>query len=132
MLIATLVALLFLGSGASMMIDGIDQTKDSIKSEIVDESARKAALDIVEKLEDTARDYAKADANDEKVLLKLVQQYGTTNADLKNNMDASYQNRLQYQQQMLALRFELKDKLTREQWDKVFSKGKAVSSVNNE
>lgn len=121
MLIATLLALLFLGSGANMMLDGIDQTKDNIKAAIVEESTRKAALDIVDKLEDTAKDYAKADSEDEKELLKLIQQYETTTAELQNNLDASFQQRIQYQQEMLALRFELKDKLSREQWDKVFS-----------
>jgi len=121
MLIATLVALLFLGSGANMMLDGIDHMKDSIKAGITDESARKAALDTVEQLEDTAKNYSNADGKDEKELLKLIQQYETTTADLKNNLDASYQQCLQYQKEMLALRFELKDKLTREQWEKVFS-----------
>ena len=126
MLIATLIALLFLGSGANMMLDGIDQTKDNIKAAIVDESTRKAALDIVKKLEDTAKDYAKADSEDEKELLKLIQQYETTTADLQKNMDASYEKRIQFQQEMLALRFELKDKLSREQWDKVFAEDKAA------
>lgn len=126
MLIATLIALLFLGSGANMMLDGIDQTKDNIKDTIVDESTRKAALDIVKKLEDTAKDYAKADSNDEKELLKLIQRYDTTTAEVQNNLDASFQQRLQYQQEMLLLRAELKDKLSREQWDKVFAEDKAA------
>ena len=126
MLIATLIALLFLGSGANMMLDGIDQMKDNIKDTVVDESARKSALDVVEKLEDTAKDYAEADSDDENELLKLIQQYETTTAELQKNMDASYQQRIQYQQEMLALRFELKHKLSREQWDKVFAEDKSA------
>jgi len=122
MLIATMIALLFLGSGANMMLDDIDQMKDNVKSEIVDESARKAALDVVDRLEDTAKDYAKADGKDEKELIKLIQDYGSSTADLKANMDASYQQRVQFQKEMIALRFALKDKLSREQWDKIFSK----------
>jgi len=125
MLIATLVALLFLGSGANMMLDGIDQMKDNIKAEVVDESASKAALDVVKQLEDTAKDYSKADGKDEKELFKLIQQYETTTADLQKNLDASYQQRLQYQKEMLALRFELKDNLSLEQWHKVFSKDRS-------
>ena len=91
MLIATLVALLFLGSGANMMLDGIDQMKDNIKDRITDESARMAALDTVEQLEDTAKNYAKADGKDDKELLKLIQQYETIIAELENNFDAFYQ-----------------------------------------
>jgi hypothetical protein len=122
MLIATLTALLFLGSGANMMIDGIDQMKDNTKDSIVEESARKAALDVIEKLEDTAKDYAKANSDDGKELLKLIQRYETTTDELQNKLDASFQRRIQYQQEMLALRFELKDKLSHEQWEKVFPK----------
>jgi len=124
MLMATLIYLLFLGSSANLMLEGIDQMKDNIKSEIVDEGARKAALDVVERLEDTSKDYAEADSDDEEELLKLIQQYETSTAELQNNMDASYQQRIQYQQEMLALRFELKDTLSSEQWSKVFSKEK--------
>lgn len=122
MLIATIIALLFLGSGASMMLDGIDQMKDNVKHEITDETTRKAALDIVEKLEDTARDYAKTDSKDEEELIKLIQAYSSTTQDLQANMDASFQKRLQYQKNMIAHRSELKDKLSREQWAKVFSR----------
>ena len=122
MLIATLTALLFLGSGANMMLDGIDQMKDNTKDSIVEESARKAALDVIEKLEDTAKDYAKANSDDGKELLKLIQRYETTTDELQNKLDASFQRRIQYQQEMLALRFELKDKLSHEQWEKVFPK----------
>jgi hypothetical protein len=122
MLIATLTALLFLGSGANMMLDGINQMKDNTKDSIVEESARKAALDVIEKLEDTAKDYAKANSDDGKELLKQIQRYETTTDELQNKLDASFQRRIQYQQEMLALRFELKDKLSHEQWEKVFPK----------
>jgi hypothetical protein len=125
MLIATLVALLFLGSGANMMLDGIDQIKDDIKSRIVDENTRNDAFEVVKKLEDIAKDYAKSDSDDEKELLKLIQDYETTTTELKNNMDASYRSRLDYQKKMLAQRFELKDTLSREQWAKVFVEGRA-------
>lgn len=124
MLMATLIYLLFLGSSANLMLDGIDQMKDNIKSEIVDEGARKAALGVVERLEDTSKDYAEADSDDEEELLKLIQQYETTTAELQKNMDASYDRRIQYQKEMLSLRFELKDTLSGEQWSKVFSKEK--------
>ncbi len=125
MLIATLITVLFLGSGADQMLDGIDQMKDNIESGIVDGADRKAALDIVDRLKDTAKDYADADSDDEKALLELIQQYETTTAGLQSNLDATFKQRIQYQQEMLVLRFELKNKLSREQWATVFVGGKA-------
>ena len=122
MLVATLIALLFLGSGAGLMLDGIDEMEDNIKSQIQNEDTRKAALAIVDRMEDTTKDYADADSDGEKDLLKLIQRYETTTAELQSSLDASYDQRVQYQQKMLALRFELKNTMSREQWDKVFQK----------
>jgi|GEM_PF-2157311 len=121
MLIATLMALLFLGSGAGQMMDGIDQMHDSIKSEIADEDTRKAALGIADRMKDSTKNFADIDADGENELLELIQQYETTTADLQKHLDAAYQQRINYQQAMLALRFELKDGLSREQWNKVFA-----------
>ena len=120
MLIATIIALLFLGSSAGLMLDGIDQMHDNIKSEIVDDGTRKAALEVVDKMEDTTKDFAGTDGDGEKELLKLIQRYETTTAELQSHLDAAYQQRIQYQQQMLTMRFDLKDTLSREQWDRVF------------
>ena len=124
MLMATIIALLFLGSGAGLMAEGIEQIHHNIKDQIVDESTRKAALEIVERMEDTTRDNDDTDNDGEKALLKLIQQYETTTAELQNHLDASYDQRVKYQQEMLVLRFELRNKLSREQWDKVFNRNK--------
>ena len=125
MLIATLIALLFMGSGANMMLDGIDQLKDNLKAERGDDVNRNeklnAALDVVDKLEDTSKDYAKADGKDEKALIKLIEQYDIHASDLHKQMEASYQKRLEYQKQMMALRTELKGTISRDEWNKAFS-----------
>lgn len=129
MLIATLIALLFMGSGANMMLDGIDQLKDNLKAERGDDVNRNeklnAALDVVDKLEDTSKDYAKADGKDEKALIKLIEQYDIQASDLHKQMEVSYQKRLEYQKQMMALRTELKSTISRDEWNKAFSAKKS-------
>jgi len=125
MLIATLIALLFMGSGADFMLDAIGQMEDNLKAERGDDVNRNvrlnSALYVVNRMEDIAKDYAKADAGQEKSLIKLIQQYDTAAVDIKNNMDASSQSRVEYQQHILVLRTELINKLGREDWSKMFS-----------
>jgi len=125
MLIATLIALMFMGSGANFMLEDLDQLEDRIKAEIGDDVIRNArlntALDVVDKMEDTADDYADADEDDKKALLKLIQQYESSIADIQANMDISYSRRIEYQQHMLAFHHELKDKLSRDEWSRMFS-----------
>ncbi len=128
MLIATLMVLLFMGSGANFMLEDLDQLHDRIKAEIGDDVNRNAvlnsALDVADKMKDTAKDYADADTDDEKELLKLIQQYDSATADIQKNMDASYQKRVEYQEKMMAFRTQLKSKLGRNDWGKVFSADK--------
>ena len=125
MLIATLIALLFLGSDANFMLEDLDQLEDKIKAEMSDDVTRNArlntALDVVDKMEDTADDYADADKDDEKALLKLIQQYDSSIVDIQANMDISYSRRIEYQQHMLAFHHELKDRLIRDEWSRMFS-----------
>ena len=125
MLIATIVAILFLGSGANFMQEDLDQLEDRIKAEMSDDVIRNAqlnaALDVVDKMEDTADDYADADKDDEKALLKLIQQYESSIVDIQANMDISYNKRIEYQQHMLAFHHELKDKLSHDEWSRMFS-----------
>ena len=125
MLIATILAILFLGSGANFMQEDLDQLEDRIKAEMSDDVMRNAqlnaALDVVDKMEDTADDYADADKDDEKELLKLIQQYESSVVDIQANMDISYSRRIEYQQHMLAFHHELKDKLSRDEWSRMFS-----------
>jgi hypothetical protein len=122
MLIATLVALLFFGgSGATLMSDNIDQLHDRIKSELDKGSTRDAAMDVAGKMKDTNKDYGKGDGKSEKALIELIEDYSTSKADLRKHMATVNESRSQYQQKLLALRFELKKTLTSAEWDKVFA-----------
>ncbi len=125
MLIATIIAILFLGSGANFMLEDLDQLEDKIKAEMGDDVNRNAilntALNMVNKMEDIAENYADADEDDEKALLKLIQQYDSSVTDIQANMDISYSRRIEYQQQMLALHHELKAKFNREDWNQLFA-----------
>jgi hypothetical protein len=128
MLIATLIALLFIGSGANFMQEDIDKLEDRIKAEFGDDTMKNtrlnAALDVVDNMDDTTEDYADFDTDQEKELIKLIQQYDSTATDIQGNMDISYQRRVEYQQHMLTLHRELKGKLSRDDWSKLFSADK--------
>jgi hypothetical protein len=128
MLIATLIVLLFIGSGANFMQEDIDKLEDRIKAEFGDDTMKNArlnaALDVVDNMDDTTEDYADFDTDQEKELIKLIQQYDSTATDIQGNMDISYQRRVEYQQHMLTLHRELKGKLSRDDWSKLFSADK--------
>jgi hypothetical protein len=129
MLIATLIALLFMGSGANFMLEDIDKLEDRIKAEFGDDTTKNArlnaALKVVDDMEDTAEDYADFDTDQEKDLIKLIQQYESTAIDIQGNMDISYQRRVEYQQHMLTMHKELKGKLSSDDWSRLFTEDQA-------
>jgi len=121
MIIATLVALLFFGgSGATLMTDNIERLQDSIKSELSKGGTRDAAMDVADKMKDINKDYGKADGKQETALIELLEDYGTSAADLQSHLAAANELRAEYQQKMLELRFDLKRTLTSSQLSSLF------------
>lgn len=124
MIIATIMAIMYLSSGANFMLADLDQLEDMIKAEMSDDVNRNAvlnsALEVVDKMEDIAGDYDDADKDDEKELLTLIQQYDSSVTDIQANMDISYNRRIEYQQHLLAMHHVLKAKFDREQWNQLF------------
>ena len=122
------MAIMYLSSGANFMLADLDQLEDMIKAEMSDDVNRNAilnsALDVVDKMEDVAEDYDDADKDDEKALLKLIQQYDSSITDIQANMDISYSRRIEYQQHMLAMHHELKAEFNREEWNQLFATDK--------
>ena len=126
MIIATLLALLFFGgSGATLMTDGIEHLHDNIKSELSKGSTRDAAMDVADQMKHTNKHYGKADSKAEKALIKLLEDYGTSTAELQNHLSQSNERRGEYQQKMLDLRSDLKRTLTSDEWNKLFPMDKA-------
>jgi hypothetical protein len=129
MLIATLIILLSGGSGANFMLEDIDQLLDRIRVEFSDDLTKNARLnaarEVVGDMKDTAKDHADFDTDQEKELIKLIQQYDSTAIDIQGNMDISYQMRVAYQQSMLAMHKVLKGKLSSDDWSGLFSADKS-------
>ena len=125
MIIGTIMAIMYLSSGANFMLAYLDDMEDMIEAEMSDDVKRNAvlnsALDVVDKMEDVTDDYDDADKDDEKALHVLIQQYDSSVTDIQATMDITYSRRIEYQQHMLALHHELKARFNRDDWNKLFA-----------
>ena len=128
MIIGTIMAIMYLTSGANFMLAYLDDMEDMIEAEMSDDVNRNAvlnsALDVVDKMEDVTDDYDDADKDDEKALHTLIQQYDSSVIDIQTTIDISYGRRIEYQQHMLAFHHELKSKFNREEWNQLFAADK--------
>ena len=129
MLIATLIILLSVGSGANFMLEDINKLEEKIRVEFSDDLTKNARLNaaraVVGDMKDTTEDHADFDTDQEKELIELIQQYDSSAIDIQGNMDISYQRRVAYQQSMLTFHRVLKGKLSSEDWSMLFSADKS-------
>lgn len=120
MLIA-LITILLLGGGDTGMLDFIANTQDEVKVVMEKDDRQKevlATLKTMEKLTDGHNKMVKGASKD---LSNALSNAEVTDAEVDTVWDAYFSQRADYNQEMLDLRFQLKDQMTREEWNEVFA-----------
>ena len=119
MLIA-LFTILFLGSSSTGMLDYIAETQDTIKIVMPKDDRRNEVLGIVKALKKRTNAHNKMVKRASKDLNNTLSSDQVADADIETIWDAYFSQRAVYNQDMLDLRFQLKDQMTREEWQQVF------------
>ena len=120
MLIA-LITFLLLGGGSTGLLDYISETDDNIKVVMEKDERQKEALATVTKSKKRTKARNKRVKKSRKELSKALADHGADRSAIDSIWDAYYAEVEAYNKDMLELRFELKDRLTREEWRQVFS-----------
>lgn len=119
MLIA-LLTILFLGGGTTSVMSFLDDTGDSIKTVVVDDERRKEAFATVKLMEKRSKGHEKSFRRLIKDLKKKLRDHSHDESVFDAMWDQHYELANEYSADMVDLRFELKDQLTREEWAQVF------------
>ena len=120
MLIA-IMTILFLGGGSSSFLDFISETKDEVKTVVEDEDRRKGALATLKLMKKEASARNKSTNKLTKLIGKQVEVGGPTTSELETAWSDHYETVDSYYARMIDLRFELKDNVTREEWQQIFA-----------
>ena len=121
-MIAALIAVLFLGGGIeNAVLDYVAYMRGSVKEVVVDEERQAVARATVQEMQKLTSAHSKANQKAFKTLLGEVSEMET---DVEI-VDALWEDHFRavetYNEQMIDLRFELRDSLTREEWQAIFS-----------
>jgi spermidine synthase len=119
MLIA-LLTILFLGGGGSGTLDFVAETKDTVKVVMEKDDRRKEALSTLKMMKKRATAHSKVIKTTSKDLGKALGSDEITDADFDTIWYRYFAQRDSYNSDMLDLRFQLKDQMTREEWVQVF------------
>lgn len=120
-MIIALLTILFLGGGGSFgPMDFFDQAKDTAKTAIVDDDQRDEVQATLKTMTSRAKDYSK-DAN--KVTTNLRKGFGDHEASTEHFTDIFAEIsalNTAYSNDIVEMRFDLRDQVTREQWADLF------------
>ena len=120
MLIA-LFTILILGGSSTGMLDFIADTQDTVKVVMESDDRRKdvlATLKETKKRTEAHNDVVKSSSKD---LNKVLGDNEVTDAEIDIIWYRYFAEREAYNRDMLDLRFQLKDQMTREEWQQVFA-----------
>ncbi len=120
MLIA-LITILLLGGSSTVMLDYIADTQDTVKVVMEKDDRRKEALGTLKAMKKRANAHNKMVKSASKDMNKTLSGDAVTDADIDVIWDAYFSQRAAYNQDMLDLRYQLKDQMTREEWQQVFA-----------
>lgn len=120
MLIALITILLLGSSGSSALLAELHQAQVRVKSEIADRGRRDELVAVVEHAEKSIKEALKQRGKATGELVALMRSHETKAADaqpLQREIRAEVQAA---QEQVIRYRFELKAKMSRDEWSKAF------------
>ena len=120
MLIA-LMTILFLGGGTTGLLDFIGGVEGSIEFVMEKDDRRKGALATVKEMKKRTKARNKQVKKSRKELSKVLADPEATEADIDATWETFFAEVESHNADMLDLRFELRDRLTRDEWQQVFS-----------
>ena len=121
-MIAALIAVLFLGGGIeNAVLDYIGFMRGSVDEVVSDEERQAQAKTTLKDMKKLTNAYSKSNQKAFKTLLAEMSNLDT-NADAIGVLwDDYYQDVESYNKQMIDLRFELRESLTRDEWEQIFT-----------
>ena len=114
MLIA-LITILILGGSSTGMLDYIADTQDNVKVVMQKDDRRKEAVGTLKAMKKRANAYNKMVKRVSKDMNKILPSDEVTDTDFDTIWDEYFDLDLQFSQEIIDLRFQLRDQLTREE-----------------
>jgi len=119
MLIA-IITILLLGGGSIGLLDYIADAKDDVKQVMPKSDEQEAALATLKAMKKRTQAHNKQIKNTFKGLEKEFEDYGASDEAINRMWSEFFSDRKLYDGDMLDLRFELKEHINREEWEKIF------------
>jgi hypothetical protein len=129
MLWALLALYLFEASGSSELTVAFERAKTFIRTDVQDKERRAELLSLVDEIEKETKDEVQFRGTIVKELASISERHDATAADIQPVLARYRAEAEAYQGRMVRYRFELRSKMTREEWARVFPAEMPASGV---
>jgi hypothetical protein len=126
MLIA-IMTILFLGGGGGML-DYISDTRGMVKEVMPKDDAREEALVVLKTMKVRAKSRNKVTKQARKDLGNAFENHEVQAEEIDAIWNENFDDADTYRNEMLDLRFKLKQHISREQWQEIFSETQEIES----
>jgi len=121
MLMSLLALYLFYGgSGTPPLIADFNHAKAAIEKDVAAGPRKDEVLAVFNRAEDTTKTALEQRKKTTQKLLGVVHRYDAQSGDIQPLLNQLRGEISEYQEQLVGYRFELKGKMSREEWAKVF------------
>ncbi|GEA50831.1 hypothetical protein VIN01S_16350 [Vibrio inusitatus NBRC 102082] len=119
---AVLITYLFLtfSGGSPAFLDFISDRIDDVKAVVVNNEQQKEAVSILELMGEHSKEHNKQTNEINKKISKLIESRDAKLSEIIAIGDSNFENIESYSNEMLELRFKLKEHVTREEWAQIF------------
>ena len=119
MLIA-LLTMMLLGGTPTALLDDLGHVQDEVKVVMPKNDQRKAALDVLKQMEKRTKDQNKQVDGFRKGMQKLLSAHAFSTDPIDQMWGDYHDTRAAFQRDMIDLRFELKEHVSRAEWEQIF------------
>ena len=122
MLIGMLIALLFGGGAQNLAVNQEDYkaTKAEIMEVMQDIEQRQEVIQVLYGLKSDSKKYSKRYLKHMRPFIKELKQYDSLDVRMKDELAEIDRVRLDWHEAVITARFEIRDLMTREEWESVF------------
>jgi hypothetical protein len=121
MLIGMIAALILGSAGTSSLLKAFDRAHSSVGYQIADQGRRDALIRVIEDAERSMKRGLRSRAKATSEVATLARSYDTQPAEIERVLDGLRADARAAQEEAIARRFALKERLSREEWQRIFS-----------
>lgn len=119
MLIAILLGI-FLSTGSTAGQRFIDALSVKVKDNITVSEQKKELLSLVDDMEDEIEKFSRQLRGSSEAIRRLNKNHGATHEEFETVLGELNSGRERTQEKIITIRFKMKNRLTREEWKKIF------------